>query len=60
MEPTSSTCLGVDIFSDLSWETHINRISKKTNNTLGFLMRNIKVHSESLQNLPAKLLFVLS
>ena len=41
--------LGVDISSDLSWDTHINRISKKANNTLGFLRRNIKIHFESLK-----------
>ena len=42
--------LGVDISSDLSWDTHINRISKKGNNTLGFLRRNIKIYSESLKS----------
>jgi len=42
--------LGVDISSDLSWDTHINRISKKENNTLGFLRRNIKIHSKSLNS----------
>jgi len=42
--------LGVDISSDLSWDTQINRISKKANNTLGFLRRNIKIHSESLKS----------
>ena len=45
---SSAKYLGVDISSDLSWDTHINRISKKANNTLGFLRRNIKIHSESL------------
>ena len=28
----------------------LNRISKKANNTLGFLWRNIKIHSESLKS----------
>jgi len=41
--------LGVDIASDLSWDMQINRISKKANNKLGFLRRNIKIHSESLK-----------
>ena len=36
---SSAKYLGVDISSDLSWDTHINRISKKANNTLGFLRR---------------------
>ena len=47
---SSAKYLGVDISSDLSWDTHINRISKKANNTLGFLRRNIKNHSESLKS----------
>ena len=34
--------LGVDISKDLSWNTHINRISTNANTTLGFLKRNIK------------------
>jgi len=44
----SAKYLGVDISSDLLWDTHINRISKMSNNTLGFLRRNIKIHSEVL------------
>ena len=47
---SSANYLGVDISSDLSWDTHINRISKKANNTLGFLRRNIKNHFESLKS----------
>ena len=42
---SSAKYIGVDISSDLSWDTHINRSSKKANNTLGFLKRNIKSHS---------------
>ena len=37
--------LGVDISSELSCDTHIHRICKKANNTLGFLRRNIKLQS---------------
>ena len=47
---SSAKYLGIDISSDLSWDTHINRISKKPNNTLGFLRRNIKIQSESLKS----------
>ena len=36
--------------------THINHISKKANNTLGFLRRNIKIHSESLNSSAYKVL----
>jgi len=31
-------------------DAHINRITKKAHNTLGFLWRNIKIHSESLKS----------
>ena len=47
---SSAKYLGIDISSDLSWDTHINRISKKANNTLDFFRRNIKIHSESLKS----------
>ena len=53
---SSAKYLGIDISSDLSWDTHINRISKKANNTLGFLRRNIKIHSESLKSSAYKVL----
>ena len=45
----SAKYLGVDISNNLSWEDHINRITKKANQTLGFLRRNIKVKSETLK-----------
>ena len=48
--------LGVDISSDISWDTHTNRISKKANKTLGFLRRNIKIHPESLKSSNYKVL----
>jgi len=47
---SSAKYLGVDISSDLSWNTHINGISKKANDTLGFLRRNIKIHSDLLKS----------
>jgi hypothetical protein len=34
--------LGVDIHSTLSWNTHIDRTTKKANNMLGFLRRNLR------------------
>ncbi len=46
----------MDITSDMSWNTHINRISKQANQTLGFLKRNIKVHSEQLKSTAYKTL----
>ena len=45
----SAKYLGIDISHDLSWDDHINRTTKKANQTLGFLRRNIKVRSEPLR-----------
>ena len=53
---SSGKYIGIDISSDLSWDTHINRISKKANNTLGFLRRNIIIHSESFKSSVYKVL----
>ena len=36
-------------FQNLSWNTHISKISKKANQTLGFLKHNIKIHHEDLK-----------
>ena len=44
---SSAKYLGVDISSDLSWDTHINRISKKA---------DIKIHPESLKSSAYKVL----
>ena len=46
----SAKYLGVTISDNLSWNTHINNITKTANQTLGFLRRNIKVHSEQLKS----------
>ena len=42
----STKYLGVDIQSSLSWKTHIDRITKKSNSMLGFLRRNLRSCSE--------------
>ena len=42
----STKYLGVDIQSSLSWKTHIDRITKKSNSMLGFLRRNVRSCSE--------------
>ena len=42
----STKYLGVDIQSNLQWNDHIARITKKSNSILGFLRRNLKRTSE--------------
>ena len=44
---TSSKYLGVDITTDLSWDTHINRITKKASRMLGFIRRNLLVANKT-------------
>ncbi|MEW8546483.1 MAG: reverse transcriptase family protein, partial [Candidatus Thiodiazotropha sp.] len=39
---TCAKYLGVDISSDLSWGSHIDRVTNSANRTLGFIKRNIK------------------
>ena len=39
---TSARYLGVDISSGLSWNSHIDRITRNANRTLGYIRRNIK------------------
>ena len=39
--------LGITISEDLKWTSHINKISRKANSTLGFLRRNLKHCTES-------------
>jgi hypothetical protein len=53
---SSARYLGVDITSDLTWDTHINRVTQKANCSLGFLRRNIKTHSEPLKATAYKML----
>lgn len=53
---SSAKYLGVTISSDLNFNKHIDNISKKASQTLGFLRRNIKVHSERLKSTAYKTL----
>ena len=48
--------LGVDISYDLTWNTHINRITTNSNRTLGFLKRNIRIKHEKVRSLAYKTL----
>ena len=45
-EEQSSKYLGVDLQSNLSRKNHISRNTKKSNNMLGFLCRNLREASE--------------
>ena len=48
--------LGVTISEDLRWGKHIDVITKKANQTLGFLRRNIEVHNQDLKSTAYKTL----
>ena len=48
--------LGVTIADDLSWSPHIDNTTKKANQTLGFLKRNIRVHNKDLNSVAHKTL----
>ena len=48
--------LGVDINSKLTWDQHINRISAKANQTLGFVKRNVQTTSRATKELAYKAL----
>ena len=52
----SAKYLGVIVSEDLKWTDHINGISKKANQTLGFLKRNIRVHNRDLKSTAFKTL----
>ena len=39
---------------NLSWSAHIDNMTKKANQTLGFLKRNIRVHEKDLQSIAYK------
>ena len=46
---TSAKYLGVTITSKLDWEEHITTIINKSNKTLGFLRRNLKIGSSNIK-----------
>ena len=46
---TSAKYLGVDISSDLSWNSHIDRITGNANRTLGHIQRNIKSKNQKVR-----------
>jgi hypothetical protein len=48
---TNVKYLGLNITSDLRWNTHINNITNNANKTLGFLRRNLKISSPKIKTL---------
>ena len=48
--------LGVTLSEDLKWSEHINNITKKANQKLGFLKCNIRVHNKDLKSTAYKTL----
>ena len=53
---SAATYLGNTIADDLSWSPHIDNTTKKANQTLGFLKRNIRVHNKDLKSVAYKTL----
>ena len=49
---------GVTISNDLSWGTNIANITKKANQSFGFLKRNIKLHKQELKSTAYKTLIL--
>ena len=45
----SAKYLGITIQNNLKWDKHINTITAKVNQSLGFIKRNLKVHSPTIK-----------
>ena len=52
--------LGVEISGDLSWIVHVDRVATTANKTLGFIRRNIKTKSPTVQEMAYQSLVRLS
>ena len=55
--------LGLMLWSNLTWNTHIRNITSKANKLLGFLRRNLKIRNEStspMKNCQRKAKFFLT
>ena len=48
---TSTTYLGVELSSDLKWNTHVRKTATKANQTLGVLRRNLKNFPREIKNI---------
>jgi hypothetical protein len=52
----SARYLGVDIANNLSWNTHVDRVTASANKTLGFLRRNVRTSAPGVRELAYKAL----
>ena len=50
MEAANSKYLGITLQSNLKWNKHINSITNKANQSLGFLKRNLKIKSSDVKS----------
>ena len=48
---TRAKYLGVDISTNLSWSTHVNRVASNVNRPLGFIKRNVKTKSPKIREM---------
>ena len=48
---TSARYLGVDISSNLSWNTHVDRVTANANQSLGFIKRHVKTKSPKVREM---------
>ena len=48
--------LGVEISSDLRWDSHVANLCKKGNRSIGFLKRNLNVNSQTIKDMAYKTL----
>ena len=53
---TTTKYLGVNIQDNMNWGTHINTITNKANNTLGFLRSNLKIGNKKTKETAYKAL----
>ena len=48
---SSARYLGVDISSNLKWNTHVDRITANASRSLGFIKRNVKTKSPKIREM---------
>ena len=48
---SSARYLGVDISSNIKWNTHVDRIAANASQSLGFIKRNVKTNSPKIREM---------